>query len=99
MEQLKALKDIFQSGFITNEEYSQRLRQIVDSITGTNIKSPQKSDILRSPEPSKRKSATHTTEKNKNRHQATEIKRRCRYPQNEITKTNMEADFSGNIRR
>jgi len=77
MEQLKTLKDIFQNGFITNDEYIQRLRQIVDTITGTNIKSPQKSvqspqkenimkspkkPILQSPNSSKRKAASITVD-------------------------------------
>lgn len=34
-EQLQNLKDIFESGFITPEEYSFRKQQLIDKLTGT----------------------------------------------------------------
>lgn len=35
MEQLQALLEIYQSGFISKEEYEQRKTQIIDKLTNT----------------------------------------------------------------
>jgi hypothetical protein len=37
MDQLRALKEIFDGGFISSDEYEKRKKQLIDTITGTSL--------------------------------------------------------------
>eukprot|EP00469_Lotharella_globosa_P018096 CAMPEP_0167811896 /NCGR_PEP_ID=MMETSP0112_2-20121227/937_1 /TAXON_ID=91324 /ORGANISM="Lotharella globosa, Strain CCCM811" /LENGTH=220 /DNA_ID=CAMNT_0007710687 /DNA_START=201 /DNA_END=859 /DNA_ORIENTATION=- len=46
-QNLQALKELHNQGFITNTEYRERLKQLIDELTGTTISTPAGSRIQR----------------------------------------------------